>query len=383
MMSESSNKILLITNIPTPYRIPLFNELSNQLVERGLKLKVIFGALAYPRRKWISDLSGCCFDYKVLHSRIISLPDGEKAIFDYRDLFKIIKKERPRAIVANGFSLATTKLWIMSWFRSIRYIIWSGAISLDSSGDSLLRKMQRKLLISRASGYIAYGRKAKEYLISVGANPGKIEIGINTVDTDFFISHIKKVHDKSNKIDRKKILLYVGHLVKRKGLHLLFCSISLLRKKRNDFLLKIVGDGPEKERLVDLAEELDIKDVIRFEGFKQKRALLTYYSEAGCFLFPTTLDIWGLVLVEAMAAGLPCIASIHAGATYDLVEDGKTGFKVDFYDFENVAKKIEWILDNAELAKSIGRAGSVFINKNANLQKSASGFINMILKVKQ
>ena len=81
--SDKSGRILLITNIPTPYRIPLFNELKEQLERKGLELKVVFGALGYSRRKWAVDMSQCKFEYEVLPSKNLYFSDSEKSSFTY------------------------------------------------------------------------------------------------------------------------------------------------------------------------------------------------------------------------------------------------------------------------------------------------------------
>jgi glycosyltransferase involved in cell wall biosynthesis len=383
MVKEPSNKILLITNIPTPYRIPLFNELHEHLKEKGLKFKVIFGALSYPHRKWNVDLSSCKFDFEVLPSRRLTLSDPEKVMFTYRGLLKIVKKEKPNVIITNAFSVATTTLWLMSWHKKIPYIIWSGAIEPRRAPNSHIKRIHRQHVIKRAAGFIGYGRKAKEYLINLGAKAEKIEIGINTVDTFYFQNEVEKYRDKlkrNQQRNRKKILLYVGYLVKRKRVDLMFSAIKILAQQRSDFILKIVGDGLEKENLVSLVDHLGISEFVMFEGFRQKEELIKYYAEADCFLFPTDFDIWGLVLVEAMAAGLPCIASIHAGATHDLIMDGVTGFAMDFEDPGEIVKKIEMILDDHQYARRIGEAASRFITKNASLCESAKGFIRAIEK---
>jgi len=381
MKRENLNKVFLITNIPTPYRIPLFNELDKQLEEKGLKLKVIFGSLGYRHRKWEIDLSECKFDFKILPSQCVALFNHEKVLFTYRGLLRLIKKENPKIIISNAFSIATTKIWLYSWFRRIRYIIWSGAIESKKRPDSKLRKIQRKLLIKRAAGFIAYGKKAKEYLINLGASPEGIEIGINTVDHNFFCEKVKKVRAGLDITNNPKNLLFVGHLIKRKRPNLLLELAEILAKKRRDFILKIVGDGPEKKNLVRLADRLGISEFVTFEGYKQKEELIPYYAEADCFLFPSEHDVWGLVLAEAMAAGLPCIATLHAGATCDLILNGITGFAVDFENTTEVVRKIEMILDNGRYARSIGKEASRFIAEHANLSDCARGFIRAIEKV--
>lgn len=377
-----SNKIILITNIPTPYRIPLFNELSRQLEDKGFRLKVIFGALGYPRRKWIIDMSECKFDYEVLSSKTIPSSNPEKISFTYSGLYHIISRECPSVFITNGFSIAATKLWWRSLFKKTPYIIWSGAISRNNVHDSPVRRLQRKTLIKRASGFIAYGTKAKEYLTSLGAKEDRIEIGINTVDTDFFQNETRRIRSNMVREKEKRYLLYIGHLTRGKRIDRLFYALrELLIKYRGDFLLKLVGSGPEMDNLNNLANQLNIIRLISMEGFKQKEEIPEYIAEADCFLFPSEYDVWGLVLVEAMAAGLPCIASVHAGATHDLIKDGVTGFAMDFSETEKVAEKINWILDNPELSKNIGRNASCFAEKNVNIEKSALGFVKSITSV--
>jgi len=290
-----------------------------------------------------------------------------------------IKKIKPAVIITPGFSLATTKIWLRSWFLSTPYIIWSGHIIKKRKCDSFIRKIQKRSLIRRATGFIAYGTRAKEYLISLGANPDLIEIGINTVNTKFFRLETEKMRSILHKNNTKR-LLFIGHFTRRKRINFLFNIVKILSEKRKDFILQLVGDGPEKEKLKNLAEKLNIKNYIRFEGYKQKSEIPKYFAVADCFLFPSEEDIWGLVLVEAMAAGVPCIASIYAGATSDLIKNGISGFAMNFREFDKVAEKINLILENHELAVNISENAKNFISKNINLEKSAEGFVKAINK---
>jgi glycosyltransferase involved in cell wall biosynthesis len=373
----SNRTILLITNIPTPYRIPLFNELDKQLEQRGIKLKVIFGAEGYSHRKWEIDLSECLFDYNILSSRKISYFDREKIIFSYRGLLGIVNRENPDVVISAGFSLATTKLWLRSFFKKTNYIIWSGAIVNQDKPESLIRKIQRRQVIKKADRFISYGTKAKEYLISLGVPHHKISIALNTVDTDFFLK--EKRDDQDLREDkRRKNLLYIGHLEKRKRVDLLLLIIKSLLGKRDDFILKLVGDGAQREMLNRMAKDIKIMDHVYFEGFKQKNELAPYLKEADCFLFPTGFDIWGLALVEAMAVGVPCIASIHAGATHDLVRDGINGYKMDFFQTEQVADRVDWILNHPETARALGQNAKEFIKTHVQIENSALAFAETI-----
>ncbi len=376
--SEKKNKILLVTNIPTPYRIPLFNELKEQLERKGLGLKVVFGALGYARRKWAVDMSQCKFEYEVLPSKNLCYSDPEKSSFTYSGLYRVISKENPSVIITNAFSIATTKIWLRSWFKKTDYIIWSGAIRRKDKSDSFVRRLQRKVLTKRAIGFIAYGTKAKEYLVSLGAQRDKVKIGINTVDAQFYESECRRLRENLIPSDGQKHLLYVGHLCPRKNVLRVLKVINHLAKLRSDVILDILGDGADRVRLEEYVTENRLIDFVKFHGFKQKADVALFLAQSDCFLFQTDFDIWGLVLVEAMAAGLPCIASIHAGATHDLIKEGATGFAMDFSETEEVVDKVNWIMDNPELSKEIGQNASRFIAENVSIEKSAMGFVRAI-----
>jgi len=369
-------KVLLITNIPTPYRIPLFNEMNGLLESSGYKLKVIFAALGYARRKWEIDMSVCRFDYSVLHSRIVGSKSKESITFSYSGLNRIIKNEGPAVIIANAFSPATTKLWLMSYFRSIPYIIWSGAVVRPYQKTSWQRTLQRRLLISRAAGFITYGSAAKDYLVSLGAAPDKAYIGINTVDTTFYSEQSRQWRKPA--AAGKTRFVYVGHLTRGKRLDLLFDAAGKVLESGHEFIIDIVGDGPERANLENLACRLGIDSIVSFKGFRQKNEIPRYLGRSNCFVFPSEYDVWGLVLVEAMVCGLPSIASVKSGATRDLVIDGKTGFAVDYSDVSLVADQMCWVIEHPEEVNSMGNAASEFINEHVNLRVSSQGFLKGI-----
>jgi glycosyltransferase involved in cell wall biosynthesis len=377
-MLVALKKVLLVTNIPTPYRIPLFNELNRQLKELGISLKILFGALGYSRRQWNINISECEFDYSVLSGRGIPRGNPENTSFTYKGLSRFIKKENPDLIITNGFSIATMKLWLRSWLRSTPYVIWSGSIPDEERRDAFLRRLQRQMLLRRAKGFVAYGMKAKHYLVKMGANSNQVQIAINTVDTRFYAEETAKARNLRPGGNGKKHLLFIGYLVPRKDVIKILKVIERLSESRSDFVLDIVGDGDDRGRLEKHVLDNRLSSLVAFHGYKQKSELPFFMAQAQCFLFQTAFDIWGLVLIEAMAAGVPCIASIHAGAIEDLIQEGITGFAMDFSATDEVAKKINWILDNPQAAKEIGRNAGRFIAQHATLEKSAAGFVKAI-----
>jgi glycosyltransferase involved in cell wall biosynthesis len=374
---KNMRKAVLITNIPNNYRIPLFNELSKQLLEKEIELHVIFGARNYSRRKSNIDLNDIQFKYSFLDSSLYEGSNDEKIVFGYNKLTSVLKAISPTVIICGGFSPATVKVFLYTFFKNVSYIIWSGSITDPQNKTSLIRTIQRKVLVKFAKAFIAYGTKAKLYLEDLGANPEKIKIGINTVDTDFYISETEKLrHQKVTTTEKR--LLCIGYLVKRKNISTLIESLQSTLVNNNDLFLDIIGDGEDRVNLEKLVAEKGLTSKVIFHGFKQRDELPKFMANSYAFLFQTDFDIWGLTLNEAMSAGLPCLSSINAGATIDLIEDNKNGFCVNFYNKTNVEQIVNKLVNDVKYADQIGKAAKTTIIEKASIEKSAKGFTEAI-----
>ena len=213
---------------------------------------------------------------------------------------------------------------------------------------------------------------------SLGAeNP---RVAINTVDTEFF--RIKTEEDRSKLVKDGKIhLLSIGYLAEKKNPIDLLKIMTIIKTHRNDVVLDLVGDGDERGNLENYISENQLENQVIFHGFRQKDELPKYLSGANLFLFQTGYDIWGLVLNEAMASGLPCLASQNAGSSHDLIVEGETGFMVDFSKHEKIALQILDLLNDENRLKEIGEAAGKYIQENVSLKVSASGFIREIEKL--
>ncbi len=373
-------KVVLITNIPTPYRIPLFNELNKQMLQEELELHVIFSESGYQRRKFEINFSQIQFPYTILNGgTITSNKNIEKTYFFYKGLWKALNKLKPQNIIVAGFSSASIITAFWSSMNNVPYSIWSGSIETETRNISWHRIILRRQLIKRAQSFIAYGSLAAKYLVKMGAPEKKVFIGINTVDTSFFTQETAKNRD-SFQTKGKFTFMYLGYLVPRKNVSLVIEAASILLKERSDFIIQIIGDGESKSKLENLSIELGLKDHIEFVGYKQRNELPTYFAKANALLFQSDFDIWGLVLNEAMASGLCCLATIHAGATFDLIKDGETGFTIDYANQKSVVAKMKWMIDHPKEVEEICKNAAKYINENANLSVSAKGFILALKK---
>ena len=371
-------KVVLITNIPNPYRVPLFNELSKQLKNDNLHLKIIFASKTYKRRLFQLNESDFQFDYSYLDNEAITVGNNsENSYFTYKGLSKELKKEKPDVIIVSGFSSATVKVFLYSIINRTPYIIWNGSIAKKGRKDSFIRKLQRSFLTRFASAFIAYGTKAKSYLVSMGAASEKVFIATNTVDTSFFENETEKQRGILMD-DGLHHFIYLGYLVPRKNVGQLIEIAKMLKAQRVDFCIDIIGDGESKNSLESMVKEYQLTDQVKFHGFKQKDELPPYFAKTKALLFQTDFDIWGLVLNEAMAAGVPCLSSVNAGASEDLIVNGENGYIVDYQNKAEIVEKINFIIENPEKAKELGKHAGEFIRKNASLSNASVGFVKAI-----
>jgi glycosyltransferase involved in cell wall biosynthesis len=151
-----------------------------------------------------------------------------------------------------------------------------------------------------------------------------------------------------------RYLLFVGRLVPEKGIDdLMHAYEALDGSLKSELSLVIVGDGPLRRDLKSRAAQL-ARGSVKIAGFVQRDELAAYYAFAEMFVFPTYTDTWGLVVNEAMACGLPVIASSAAGCVADLVLDGWNGRVVNRGRVPELAAAISQLAKDPELRTMMG-----------------------------
>lgn len=380
-MNLNKTKAILLTNIPAPYRVAMLNYAQPLLNENNISLKVLFSAAGYKRRNyWEGSLSGASFSYRILDDFHIQL-FSEKFFSTGWSVKKALDEEKPSVIVSGGFSLPSIFACNYARKHNIPFLIYSGETNLQSQRRHLswLRKQQRKYLLSRCAAYIAYGAEAKAFLISSGANETKVFVAINSIDTEQFRLMLLKAKNGNKKLlSAQPKMLFVGNLQKLKGLEHVLSALRIVQHEYKISLsFDIVGDGPDSNRLRWLANKFIIKDML-FWGSKSYEEVAPFYAQSDFFVFPSLYDIYGLVMVEAAAAGLPIIASKFAGGTVDVVQDGKNGYVIDPTNIEEFAARIKELCENRQRCWEMGKASLDIIKNSVNIRKSAEGFVESI-----
>jgi glycosyltransferase involved in cell wall biosynthesis len=224
--------------------------------------------------------------------------------------------------------------------KKISWITW-----YEKRNYLILLKKQPTYFLTISKGTFDY---IKETL-----NPNEKNLGLinNAIDTNKFNSNIKR--------DLSDIrLVSIGSLVKKKGHKFLLEVMSFLKKKSNcSVRMKILGGGPLKQFLLEYAKQIDVLDVVDFKGkvdFPEK-----YLEEANIYLHGALEEPFGLVLIEAMASGLP-VFSTDGGGNRDLLNHNENGFIYYDRDAEKIASDILMLINDESKYTQISSAGKKF-----------------------
>ncbi len=201
----------------------------------------------------------------------------------------------------------------------------------------------RKLVVEaldRAALVIANGPDLYERMRELGISTHKMEIIPNGVDCEVFDSDFRRRPG-----ERGWHLLYVGRFTEQKGVGVLLQAMAILRQKRDDVRLTLIGGGEKTGRAAVFyrqTEALGLRDCVEFFDELPWSQIPRYMNAADVFVLPSFYESFGLVLVEAMACGLPLVAT-RCGGPNNLVEQG-TGLLVGVDDAEDLARGVEEVL---------------------------------------
>jgi glycogen(starch) synthase len=198
---------------------------------------------------------------------------------------------------------------------------------------------------------------ASEYLRIVGAGGTNPVVIYNGVNIQFFdpstdAGYIRLRED----LDGKKVILFVGRLIERKGIRYLLQAFAKLRLRMKDLTLIILGDGPMKGDLQSKVQEMKLDKEVIFPGFVSNQLLPFYYAAADVCVFPSLSEPFGIVILEAMSMGKPVVASA-VGGIIEIIQDGHNGLLVPSGDAERLFASLERLLKERSFSRRLGFQG--------------------------
>ena len=326
-------KVLILTSYASPYKVEFFDELG-----KYTKLTVLFSE----KKEEQSHRDGDWFVQEKGNYQTVQL---EKALLKLKnqkfctDVFPWLKKDFDDIIIA-GYSSPTAAAAILylKLHRIPFYMEVDGGLIRE---DSPLQYRLKKFLVSAASQWISSGSFSTQYLTHYGAEAEKTH---NYPFTSLWEKDIRreiptgeekeKLRQKLS-LPEKKIILFVGRFTEEKGMDVLLHAAPRLDE---DTGIGFVGVEPTEAHL-EFCRKHHL-DRLHFTGFHKKQELAEYYQAADLLVLPTKSDVWGLVINEAMAMGLPVITTDRCGAGLELVRDGVNGYLVPVGDGAALEQRI-------------------------------------------
>ena len=350
-----STRLVILTEIIAPYRIPVFNVLANLA---RVDLHVIFLAETDEGlRQWRVYKDEIRFSYEVLRSWRWRF--GSKNFLVNFGLRAALEKARPTAIICGGYNYAAS--WQALWWarrRKVAFVLWSESNRYDARGGRVWLESLKRYFLRHCDRFVVPGKASFEYLSMLRAPTEKIFTAPNAVDNQLFATQAENTRAYAAEFRNKlklpsRYILFVGRLVPEKGVFdLLEAYAGLEDSLKSAVGLVFAGDGISRAELVLRATRTG-PGTICFPGFAQREDLAGFYALAEVLVLPTHSDPWGLVVNEAMACGLPIIVSNVAGCSADLVDDGWNGYVVPPQDAEKLSIAIESLLRRNELRKEM------------------------------
>lgn len=192
----------------------------------------------------------------------------------------------------------------------------------------------------------------QQELESKGIDSRKLKLYPRGVDTKRFRPIAQKEKDEIN-------LLYVGRVSKEKNLHLLANAFKRISKETKNVKLQIVGDGPYREEMWNYIKDYNVN----FLGYKQGDELIKVYSGADLFVFPSTTDTFGNVVLEAQACATPVIVTDGGGPMENIIS-GETGIIIKGNCEDAIYQGIKSLLDKEKLGKMSEKAYNYMKNRS-------------------
>lgn len=374
-------KILIIHNIIAPYRLPLFEGIANS----EISLKVHYCTERYNDRKWKIIQENKNYESKILRGFTFKVPFLNIPSSINPSVIRNIIRSDYDVIIINGFTDITNQLALFgSILRKKKVILWSELTGSFLSDYGKIYKSVIKFFMKYPDAIIVPSTASKEFHINMGVLPESVFLSPNVIDnikySELALNYKKdRTHIKREfGIDHRKVILFVGRLIKRKNVNLLIEAYENLSKKMDDICLVIVGDGPSRDYLADFVYRNGIKNIY-FQGFLEENDIIKYYSISDVLVLPSSWELHPLVLSEAMACGCPVITTKKVFNALDMIENGKNGFVIEQSDLGQLERFITYTLNESE---SMGEAAMKTLNTNFSLKKSIDGFFSAIKYVR-
>ncbi|KKG09295.1 glycosyltransferase family 4 protein [Methanosarcina sp. 2.H.A.1B.4] len=248
-----------------------------------------------------------------------------------------------------------------------------GQLKFGSSFKDLFEKLYSKtigrFIFNSATKIIALSEDDKNYIAGFGINDDKILILPNAIDVDYLetcVSNSEIYNELRSKFVDKKLVLYVGRIIPRKGIEYLIKSIGIVVKKNKNVLFVLIGDGEYKKTAEQLCEETGVSDHVLFLSGLSDESLFSYYKLSDIFILPSLSEGLPTTILEAMYFNTPVISTDIPGIRSHFKE---MAILIPPKNEHELAEKIIKLFDENELASTLSINGKKYVFNNYTWNK--------------
>jgi len=299
----------------------------------------------------------------------------------------IIKKEKIDLIHSNNFSPALAGS-ILSWLTGKPHIttvhdifslcgndywgLWGKQHNVSKVNVKLAPIFEKWIIKLRHNAIHSVSEATKDDLIKFGAKK-----------PIYTIHNAIEYNTKKSKVEKKKFqFISIGRLVFYKNLETMIKAIKIVKENYPQISLLILGDGPERENILKLINDLELKENVKLFGFVSSDEKNNQLATSNALLFPSICEGFGLVILEAFAHSMPVLVS-DIRPMSDIVAHGKTGYVIEPHNEKEWAKFIQEIIKNPEIANKMGNEGKLILDKRYNINDMKNKVITMYNQVLQ
>ena len=266
------------------------------------------------------------------------------------------------------------------------YIVFAHGAELLSWQKQKYQRILMKKVFQYAHKIIANSHYTRSILINLGIEEKKVVVihpSVNIekyhpgIDTSYLLNKLQ--------LTNAKVILTVGHLEERKGQDMVIKALPHVLKEVPGVKYVIVGQGPYKQKLEWLVNELNLNQNVIFAGYVTDEDLPEYFNSCHVFIMPSRLvgnsvEGFGISYIEASACGKPAVGG-KSGGIEDAILDGVTGYLVEPTDVEQISKTLILLLKDDELAKTLGQNGRRRVEQELSWKAVAQKVRHMALEI--
>jgi glycosyltransferase involved in cell wall biosynthesis len=301
-----------LTNLATPYRVALWEAL-------GRRIDLSVGVLAEReplRLPWPATNASSYRSVRVPCWQL-SRPGHELALYIARGVGDMLDAVEAEVLIVTSWESPAYQLGMLAARRrGIPIVLHYGTTPLSHRFIRGPVAWLRWSILRSASAIVSYGQTTTEEIVRWGVEPGRIVTSFNSVDVEWISKRVAELRCADPSAPVGHVFLAVGRLLPRKNLANLLAAFARVREPADR--LHVAGDGPERRYLEAGTRELGLQRCVSFLGHLEGDALMAAYACAHTLVMPSTAEVWGLVVNEALAAGLNVVVSDVSGCARDV-----------------------------------------------------------------